>query len=319
MKYLKYSNGDLMPSLGLGTWKSAPGEVYKAVREAITIGYRHFDCAHLYGNEPEIGQAFADAMKAGEVKRAELWITSKLWNNRHRKEQVQPALELTLKNLRLDYLDLYLIHWPIVLKDEVTFPTKADELVSLKETPLTETWEGMIAAQEMDMALHIGTSNFSIKKIKELTDATGVKPENNQVEMHPFLQQKTLKAYCDAEGILLTGYAPLGSADRPANRIVAGEPKLFDNEIIRNIAENKGCSVAQTMLAWAVSRGTCTIPKSVNANRLKENLEAVDIELSDSEMAQLAAVNMNYRYIKGDFWCLLGSDYTVESLWDEGV
>ena len=319
MKYLKYSNGDLMPSLGLGTWKSAPGEVYKAVREAIVIGYRHFDCAHLYGNEPEIGQALADAMTAGEVARKELWITSKLWNNRHRKEQVQPALELTLKNLRLDYLDLYLIHWPIVLKDEVIFPTKADELVSLNVTPLTETWEGMIAVQEMDMALHVGTSNFSIKKIKELTEVTGIKPENNQVEMHPFLQQNALKAYCDAEGILLTGYAPLGSADRPANRIVAGEPKLFDNEIIRNIAESKGCSVAQIMLSWAVSRGTCTIPKSVNANRLKENLEAADIELSASEMAQMAAVNMNYRYIKGDFWCLPGSDYTVENLWDEGV
>jgi alcohol dehydrogenase (NADP+) len=319
MKYLKYSNDDLMPSLGLGTWKSAPGEVYKAVREAITIGYRHFDCAHLYGNEPEIGQAFADAMKAGEVKRAELWITSKLWNNRHRKEQVQPALELTLKNLRLDYLDLYLIHWPIVLRDDVTFPTKADEMLSLKVTPLTETWEGMIAVQEMDMALHIGTSNFSIKKIKELTEVTGVKPENNQVEMHPFLQQNALKSFCDAEGISLTGYAPLGSADRPANRIVEGEPKLFDNKIIRDLAESKGCSVAQLMLGWAVSRGTCTIPKSVNPARLKENLEAADIELSDSEMAQMAAVNMNYRYIKGDFWCLPGSDYTVENLWDEGV
>jgi alcohol dehydrogenase (NADP+) len=248
-----------------------------------------------------------------------LWITSKLWNNRHRKEQVQPALELTLKNLRLDYLDLYLIHWPIVLKDEVTFPAKADELVSLKVTPLTETWEGMIVVQEMDMAVHIGTSNFSIKKIKELTDVTGVKPENNQVEMHPFLQQNALKTFCDAEGIFLTGYAPLGSADRPANRIVEGEPKLFDNKIIRNIAESKGCSVAQTMLAWAVNRGTCTIPKSVNANRLKENLEAADIELSATEMSQMDAVNINYRYIKGDFWCLPGSDYTVENLWDEGV
>ena len=319
MKYIKYSNGDLMPSLGLGTWKSAPGEVYKAVKEAIVIGYRHFDCAHLYNNEPEIGQAFADSMAAGEVKREELWITSKLWNNRHRKEQVQPALELTLKNLRLDYLDLYLIHWPIALRDDVTFPTNADEVVSLKVTPLTETWEGMIGVREMDMAKHIGTSNFSIKKIKELTEVTGIKPENNQVEMHPFLQQNALKTFCDAEGISLTGYAPLGSADRPANRIVAGEPKLFDDEIIRNVAESKGCTVAQTMLAWAVNRGTCTIPKSVNANRLKENLEAADIELSESEMAQIDAVNMNYRYIKGDFWCLPGSDYTVENLWDEGV
>jgi alcohol dehydrogenase (NADP+) len=318
MKYLKFNNGDLMPSLGLGTWKSAPGEVYKAVREAISMGYRHFDCAHLYGNEPEIGLALSDAMSAGDVMRKELWITSKLWNNRHRKEQVQPALELTLNNLRLDYLDLYLIHWPIALKDDVTFPTNGDDLVSLKNTPLPETWEGMMAVQEQDMAIHIGTSNFSIKKIKELIDSTGVKPENNQVEMHLFLQQNALKSFCDAEGISLTGYAPLGSGDRPANRVVEGEPRLFEDEIIKNIAESKGCSMAQVMLAWAVSRGTCTIPKSVNPARLKENLEAAGIELSETDLTQMASVNMNYRYIKGDFWCLPGSDYTVENLWDEG-
>ena len=319
MKYLKFKNGDLMPALGLGTWKSAPGEVYKAVREAITIGYRHFDCAHLYGNEPEIGQALSDAMADGDVTREEMWITSKLWNNRHRKEQVEPALQLTLKNLKLDYLDLYLIHWPIALRDDINFPASAEEMVSLKETPLSETWSGMINIQQKGLAKHIGVSNFSIKKIKEITAVTGVKPESNQVEIHPFLQQNVLKSYCDKEGIFLTGYAPLGSGDRPANRVVSGEPVLFENQTLLELANKKGCSAAQLMLAWAVNRGTCTIPKSVNAERLKENLAAGDIDLSSEEMEVIASVNLNYRFVKGDFWCLPGSDYTLESLWDDGV
>lgn len=319
MKYLKYKNGDLMPSLGLGTWKSAPGEVYKAVREAITIGYRHFDCAHLYGNEPEIGQALADAIAANEVTREELWITSKLWNNRHRREQVEPAINLTLKNLQLEYLDLYLIHWPIALKDDINFPTIAEEMVSLTETTLSETWAGMFDVATKGLTKHIGVSNFSIKKIEEITVRTGIRPECNQVEMHPFLQQKKLKTFCDFVGIVLTGYSPLGSADRPANRIVEGEPKLFENEVLKNLASTKGCSVAQLMLAWAVNRKTCVIPKSVNPERLKENLAASDIELSDEEMEAIKAINMDYRYIKGDFWCLPGSDYTLENLWDEGL
>ena len=137
MKHLLFENNDKIPALGLGTWKSAPGEVYDAIRTAIRVGYRHFDCAHLYMNEPEIGEAFADAFKAGDVTREELFVTSKLWNNRHRKEQVRPAFDLTVKNLQLGYLDLYLIHWPVVLKDEVNFPENGDELVSLKETPLS--------------------------------------------------------------------------------------------------------------------------------------------------------------------------------------
>lgn len=319
MKFLTYKNGDQMPILGLGTWKSAPGEVYEAVRTAIKIGYRHFDCAHLYGNEPEIGEALADAMKDGEVKREDLWITSKLWNNRHRLEQVKPAIQLTLKNLRLDYLDLYLIHWPIALKDDVNFPTNADEMVNLSQTPLADTWQGMINVKAQGLTKHIGTSNFSIKKIKEITEKTAEKPEMNQVEMHPFLQQNSLKEFCDAESIFLTGYSPLGSADRPANRIVEGEPKLFENEILKNLAENKSCSTAQIMLAWAVNRGTSVIPKSVRPERLKENLEAADIEFSATDMSLLASVNLNYRYIKGDFWCLPGTEYTIENLWDEEV
>ena len=134
MKTYKFKNGDQMPALGLGTWKSNPGEVYDAVREAIKVGYRHIDCAHIYGNEAEIGQAFSDAFKTGEVKREDLWITSKLWNSSHLKNDVRPALETTLKNLQLDYLDLYLIHWPVALKPGTEFPDSSDRFLSLDES-----------------------------------------------------------------------------------------------------------------------------------------------------------------------------------------
>ncbi len=317
MKNLYFENGDKMPALGLGTWKSAKGEVYEAIRKAIEIGYTHFDCAHLYMNEAEIGDAFHDAIKAGDCTREALFVTSKLWNNRHRLEQVRPALELTLRNLKLDYLDLYLIHWPVVVIDTVDIPTNAGELVSLSQTPLVETWKGMIQLKESQAVRHIGVSNFNETKIQDLWDKTGVKPEANQVEMHPFLQQKQLKTYCDAHHILLTAYAPLGSADRPASRISPGEPNLFHNEVIKNISLKRGFSEAQVMLAWAVNYGVSVIPKSVNPERLKQNLAAADIVLESSEMESLAGIDLNSRYIKGDFWCLPGSDYTLENLWEK--
>ncbi len=317
MKYLTFNNGDKMPALGLGTWKSAKGEVYAAVRAAIEIGYRHFDCALVYGNEKEIGQAFADSLAEGTVKREELWITSKLWNNSHEKQYVLPSIKTTLADLQLDYLDLYLIHWPVALKREVSYPQTGEDMLSLKKVPLSETWAEMIALKEMGLTRHIGVSNFSIKKIEEITNATGVSPEVNQLELHPFLQQWEVLNYCQSNGIHLTGYCPLGSADRPANRIVEGEPKLFENQMIQQLAQSKGCTPAQMMLAWAVNRDTSVIPKSVHVHRLKENLAAADIELTDQDMEAMRGLDLHYRYIKGNFWCLEGSDYTLENLWDE--
>jgi alcohol dehydrogenase (NADP+) len=317
MKYLPFSNNDKMPMLGLGTWKSAKGEIYQTVRKALEIGYRHFDCALIYGNENEIGQAISDAIDNKEITRNELWITSKLWNNRHKKEDIQSSFEVTLESLKLEYLDLYLIHWPIALKYEVNYPQNGSEMVDLMHIPLSETWQGMISLKENQLTKHIGVSNFSIKKITQLIDETGICPEALQLELHPFLQQKKLLDFANTNNIVLTGYCPLGSADRPANRITTGEPKLFENKTIIEIANSKGITPAQVMLSWAVNRGTSVIPKSVNPQRLKENLEAADIELSTSEMQKINDLDLHYRYIKGDFWCLEGSGYTLENLWDE--
>ncbi len=303
--------------LGLGTWKSAKGEIYQTVRKAIEIGYRHFDCALIYGNEHEIGQAISDAINNKEVTRNELWITSKLWNNRHKIVDIQPTIEITLDSLKLEYLDLYLIHWPVALLNSVNYPKDGSEMVDLKHIPLVETWQGMIALKENNLTKHIGVSNFSIKKINELINETSVCPEALQLELHPFLQQNKIVDFANANNIILTGFCPLGSSDRPINRITAGEPKLFENKTIIDIAQEKGNTPAQIMLAWAINRGTSVIPKSVNPQRLKENLEAANIELTPLEMEKINKLDQHYRYIKGDFWCLEGSGYTLENLWDE--
>jgi alcohol dehydrogenase (NADP+) len=316
MKYLQFKNGDKMPAVGLGTWKSAKGEVYQVVRDAIKVGYRHFDCALIYGNEAEIGQAFADAFKANEVTREELFITSKLWNNAHKTENILPNIQKTIADLQINYLDLYLIHWPVALVSTINFPTIAEDLVSLKEIPLSETWKGLIELKKQGHTKHIGVSNFSINKIENLIAETGVTPEANQVELHPFLQQENLKKYCADKEIILTAYAPLGSLDRPENRKTIGEPLLFDNKVLGEIAKNKGISVGSLLLAWAVNRGTSVIPKTVRIDRLNENLAAADIEISETEMTTIASLDLDQRYIKGDFWCLKGSDYTLESLWN---
>lgn len=317
MSYLTYANGDTMPQFGLGTWKSKPGEVYAAVREAIRIGYRHIDCAAIYMNEAEIGEALQDAFAAGDVKREHLWITSKLWNNAHAEDQVLPALRKTLADLQLDYLDMYLVHWPIAFKPDVLGPKNEEDFIPLSELPIIGTWRGMEAAHAAGLTRHIGVSNFSVKKLKALLAEAKVRPENNQVELHPLLAQTELLAYCKEENIHLTAYSPLGSFDRSAALKGTDEPNLFDHPIIQNVAKKHGVSEAQVLIKWAMQRGTAVIPKSVNAERMKQNFEAQSVTLSDDDMQMLAHADRHYRFIDGTFWEFPGSSYTVANLWDE--
>lgn len=317
MKTLKFSDGDEMPIVGLGTWKSAPGEVYAAVREAIRVGYRHIDCAFRYGNEAEIGAALRDAISEGLVTRQDLWITSKLWNNSHGRENVEKGLKKSLEDLGLEYLDLYLIHWPIPLPAHVVFPSSGAEFLNPEEVPLSETWEGMEAAVSAGLTRHIGVSNFSIKKLSELVAHSKIKPEVNQVELHPFLQQKELVAYCQSEGIQLTAYAPLGSADRPAFAKAPDAPVLLENPVIQSIAQERGCTPAQVLIAWSIHRGISVIPKSVSPIRLQENLAAAEVELTQADMQRIAELDQNYRFIMGQFWAIEGSPWSLQTLWDE--
>lgn len=316
MKSLVFKNSDQMPMLGLGTWKSKPGEVYAAVRQAIHTGYRHFDCAAIYGNEPEIGKALKDAMNAGDITRQEIWVTSKLWNNAHAKDQVQPALEKTLADLCLDYLDLYLIHWPVALKPGVIYPEKASELIALSDLPVSETWEGMEACVSKGLTRHIGVSNFSVKKLKALMDVAGIKPEMNQIELHPFLQQIDMLTYCRENHIFLTAYSPLGSADRAAHLKSREEKSLLGDPAIVKLARKKGCTPAQVLIRWAIERHTAVIPKTVNKDRLAENLKSMEIEWSAEDMDALLSLNINARYVRGAIWTLPHAPYTAENLWD---
>ncbi|NEO85019.1 MAG: aldo/keto reductase [Spirulina sp. SIO3F2] len=317
MKTLEFANGDRLPMLGLGTWKSAPGEVYTAVKTALSLGYRHIDCAFIYGNEAEIGKALSEAFAEGVVQREDLWITSKLWNDCHAPADVASGLQQTLSDLQLDYLDLYLIHWPVALKKGVFLPESGADLVSLADLPLLDTWGAMEALVDQGLCRHIGVSNFSIKKLSNLVDHARLKPEMNQIELHPYLQQPAMLDYCQAQGVPLTAYSPLGSRDRPEGLKAADEPTLLEDPAVVAIATEHNISPAQVLIAWALHRGTVVIPKSVNLERQAQNLAAADVTLTDADIEAIAKLDRHRRYVDGTFWAREGSAYTLANLWDE--
>lgn len=316
MKHLKFGNGDKLPALGLGTWKSKPGDVYGAVIAAIKLGYRHIDCATVYGNEAEIGEALTDAMSQGLVRRDELWVTSKLWCDSFAIEDVEPALQKTLADLQLDYLDLYLLHWPIPLKKGGRMGV-ADDYVNPLEQPVSSTWQVLEQLRVKGLTRHIGVSNFSKAKLQSLIENATLKPEVNQIELHPYLQQADLRAYCREQSIHLTCYSPLGSQDRPSVLKAKDEPVLLNDPVIKKIANHHEKSPAQVILSWALSQGLSTIPKSVSGERLEENLEAAEFDLSVEELTQIERLDRHRRYITGEFWLVDGGYYSLASIWDE--
>lgn len=316
MKYHTFKNGDKIPMLGLGTWKATEGQAYDAIRSAIKAGYRHFDCAHIYQNEKEIGRAFADAMANQEVKREDLWITSKLWNDCHNDNEVEPALRKTLENLQLEYLDLYLIHWPIAYKNGHEQPESTEEFHKPGEVSLGETWSAMIQMREKGLTRHIGVSNFNEHQINEIIHQTQEVPEMNQIEIHPYLSQKTLKEHADSTGYFLTGYKPIGSGGAQTEYMKKhGIPNLFQNETIQRIASTCKATPAQVLLAWQIQRGIIVIPKSTDKQRQKENLKAVEVHLNEEQMEKINELNQNLRFVDGTSFTENGSPYSLHDIW----
>lgn len=302
MKTLTFKNKDSMHAIGLGTWKAKGNEVKQAVKDALYAGVRHIDTAAVYDNEKEIGEALAEVFAEGNIHREDVFITSKLWNNAHKEGYVIPALQDSLKKLQLDYLDLYLIHWPVAFKPGVSFPQKQDDYLSREEVPLMETWKQMEAVKENGYARHIGVSNFSKQKLMDVVEKATHTPEMNQVELHPLLQQNELLAYCNEQDIKLTAYSPLGSSDRAPEMKGEDEPNLFEIDTIKEIAKKRNATPAQVLISWHAHRGTAVIPKSTSAVHIKANFRAADVALTDEDMDKIAKLDKNYRFITGKFF-----------------
>jgi len=296
---VKFSNGVEFPAFGLGTWKSKPGEVAQAVKDAIDIGYRHIDCAFVYGNEKEVGEALKAKLGDGTVKREDLYITSKLWNTYHRPDLVEKCLKETLSNLGLKYLDLYLIHWPMAYKEDgETFPRREDGSIIFSDVDYVDTWKEMEKVQQQGLVKSIGVSNFNKKQIERILAIAKVKPVNNQVECHPYLNQRKLIDFCKSKGIVVTAYSPLGSPDRPFAK--PGDVQLLEDPKLKELGAKLNKSPAQILLRYQIERGVIVIPKSVNKARLQQNFDIFDFSLSKEDMAYLDSFDCNGRLIKLD-------------------
>ncbi|HEX8488866.1 MAG TPA: aldo/keto reductase [Propionibacteriaceae bacterium] len=256
------NDGHQIPQLGFGVWQVSPEDIISSVSKALEVGYRHIDTAAIYGNEEGVGQAIADS----GIPRDELFVTTKLWNSEHDRDRVVPAAEESLKKLGLDYVDLYLIHWPTPGKDNYL-----------------DAWLGLEDVQQAGLSRSIGVSNFQEDHLRLIVARSHVVPAVNQIELHPTFTQKDLVLVNDELGIKTEAWSPLG----------LGED--LNNPTITKLADRHGRTPAQVILRWHLQQGRIVFPKSVTPSRIEENFNVFDFELSDSDLESIDAVNHDNR------------------------
>jgi len=290
--------------VGLGTWKISKDVCAKTVKTVLAMGYRLIDCACAYGNEKEVGEGLKQAISEGIVKREDVWVTSKLWNTYHAREHVKMAFKRTLQDLGLDYLDLYLVHFPIALKfvdmetrypPDWSDPNKKPEIVNV---PTSETWAAMEELVSEGLVKNIGISNFNCQHIMELMIYSKIKPAVLQVELHPFLPQNQLVEYCQRKEVHLpiTAYSSFGSISYIEFLGLKDAVNLLEHDVVKAIANKHKRSTGQVLLRWAVQRGIAVIPKSTNEKRLRENISIFDFKLDSKDMDDLKSLDNGTRY-----------------------
>jgi diketogulonate reductase-like aldo/keto reductase len=304
---LTLNTGAQMPILGLGTYKIVPEQATESVRYAIEeCGYSHIDCAAIYMNEKEIGRAFEKIFHTGSKKREEIFITSKLWNSEHKRNDVKAAYEKTLADLRIEYLDLYLMHWGIAIppsqvgpRGRMTEQFDNQGYLVTDNVSVRETWEAMEELVNLGLVKAIGVANFTVPMLVDLLTYAKIKPAVNQVELHPYLQQKELLEFCDHNGIIVTAYAPLGS---PGNFREKNFPNISKDEKILAMAEKYGKTPSQIIIRWGIQRRTVLIPKSANSNHIRENFAVFDFQLSNDDMNEINKLDRNLRIFNSYHW-----------------
>ena len=307
--------GQRMPAVGLGLWKIDADTVGNAVYHAIKLGYRHLDSAADYGNEKQVGEGIARALADGLCSREELWVTSKLWNTYHRREHVEAACRKSMADLGLDYLDLYLVHFPIALRyvefadryppEWIYDPAAAEPGMQLDAVPLSETWGAMEQLVEAGIARQIGVCNYSASLLHDLMSYARIKPAMLQIESHPYLTQEAVLRTAQAYNIAVTAFSPLGSLSYVSLDMASANDSVLTEPVVMAAAKRSGASAAQIVLRWGIQRGTAVIPKTSNPDRLIENITLSEFSLTDQEMQAISGLNQNRRFNDPGVFCEL--------------
>lgn len=297
-----FPDGSAFPSPGLGTWKIPEDLTPRIVHQAIEIGYRHLDCACDYGNEQFVGQGIKSALEAGLCSREDLWVTSKLWNTYHEPQHVRAACEKSLSDLGLDYLDLYLVHFPIALEyvpfDKMYPPgwTGGKDSMTPIKVPYADTWKAMEELVDAGLVKRIGVCNLTSSSLRDVLSYARIRPAVHQIEVHPYLTQNKLVRFCQEEDIAVTAFSPFGADSYiQLDRAVENE-RLLTHPVLEKIAQTHHKTTAQVALRWAMQRGTIPIPKTQSPEHLRENFDLFEFTLGEEELAAITALDQHRRF-----------------------